>query len=169
MQLLDFNRKPAYISRLIMEDENLSILSEQRTAPLAGTEVYPGAILRCHNYACSYETYDDVKKCPMCGRNMLDNQQFRVLGGILIGLGAILTATGGALIYLVIPRIPKNDDGRAAVAIAIFIAIFAAGLIVLVVGVRQAFTGDKNRTLTTVMLAGFGLIIFLAVIARYLF
>lgn len=153
-----------------MDEENLSILSEQRVGPSGEPLVYKGELMRCHNYACSYETCDDnVKKCPFCGRNMLDNHDFRVLGGILIGLGVILTSMGGALLYFVTPSIPKNDAARSSVAIVIFLAILGAGLLVLLTGFRQAITGTKNRLLTTAMLGGFGLILFLATVARFLF
>ncbi|MFT3745363.1 MAG: hypothetical protein QM785_13850 [Pyrinomonadaceae bacterium] len=169
MQSLDCNRKREYISRT-MGEYNLSILSEQRVGPTGEPEIYIGELLRCHNYACSFETYDDnIKKCPMCGRNMLDSHDFRVLGGILIGLGVILTTMGGALLYFVTPKIPRNDDGRAAVSIVIFVAILGAGMLVLLAGLRQAMTGNKNQKLTTAMLAGFAVLLFLATISRYIF
>lgn len=153
-----------------MEDESLSILASQRSqSPDTPIVIDRGELLRCHNFACSCETYEPEKICPMCGRNMLGSQAFRILGGILIFLGILLAGIGGSLLYFLIPKLPKNDDGRSTVAIAIFVALLAAGLIVITAGVSQTLSGKKNRGLLTAMVVAFGVLLFFAAVARWIF
>ena len=153
-----------------MSEENMSILSEHRTGPSGEPEVLKPELMRCHNFACDYETYDDnIKKCPMCGRNMLDGKTFRVLGGILIGLGVILAGLGGSLLFFLHDKMPKNDEGRRMVALTLFIAILFAGLLAIAAGVRQIFTGNKNRPLIRMTLVAFSAISLIVIIVRFLF
>lgn len=171
MPTVDLSFKRDYISPITMPNDNLSILSEQRKGPAGQGEVYVYEMRRCQNFACSYETYDESeKRCPMCGRSMLGKRDFRVLGGILVGCGVILTAIGGSLLLFVGPNMPKNDpQGRGGFAIGIFVLILVGGLAAGAAGAAQMLSGKKNQALLAVMVAIFAVLALIAFVSRSLF
>lgn len=151
-----------------MSNDNLSIYSNTRPDTGDDDLATVGELLRCHNYACSYETRTETEKCPMCGRNMLTGRHFRMLGGVLVGMGSILMTMGGALIYFLLDKLPKNDE-RSSVAFFIFVAILSTGVIATAVGTFQIITGNKNRVLTVALLLSFSVIITVALLSRGIF
>jgi len=64
---------------------------------------------------------------------------------------------------------PKNDEGRRMLALTLFIAVLFAGLLAIAAGVRQIFTGNKNRPLIRMTLVAFSAISLIVIIVRFLF
>ncbi len=151
-----------------MSDANLSILSDQRRSPTGEPEVYTGELKRCHNFACSFETFEEIKKCPTCGRNMLGSSDFKFLGGILVVLGVILLSLGGAGLYF-LDRMTPNGGERRAVLFIISASVATAGIFASGAGLYQMFSGNKSHKLARAMLYSFGAIILVVIIVRFLF
>lgn len=151
-----------------MSDNELSIFGRSNEARSQDPSIESRTLLRCHNYACSYQTYEERNKCPMCGRNMLTASNFRMLGGVLLGIGIVLVAMGSSLFYFLHDKMPKNDE-RSSVAFVIFAAILGAGLLASSVGIYQMVAGTKSKKLTVLMLLSFSAILGLAALTRVIF
>lgn len=151
-----------------MNDNDLSVFSPNQKGGEEAAEADRGEILRCHNYVCSFVTYNDIDKCPYCGRRMLRADQFRTLGYILIGLGVVLSGMGAALIYFLGDKLP-NDPARSLVAMAIFYGLFFVGLLPLAAGIYQVYSGQKHSKLQKMMMLAFSAVLVAAVLIRIFF
>ena len=115
-------------------------------------------------YKCDFETGAQIANCPVCGHPLVTPTRVRVLGVILMALGAFLVVFMGAITIFVAGVVAHSSDPDAttrfeggakelALIYAVFGAVMAFGLGCLVAGLWQAWHGRRNPKLTKAVLA----------------
>jgi uncharacterized paraquat-inducible protein A len=118
-------------------------------------------------YKCDFETgRGDLDKCPRCGHKLMTAGKVKVLGWVLIGLGAFLILFMGAITILVAgiiagtnqPGATQRFDGgpkELALIFGIFGLVIAFGLTCVAAGISQARSGRRNKKLVKVLMGVF--------------
>jgi hypothetical protein len=114
-------------------------------------------------FSCGFETTSAIRRCPECNRGLRTSQQVRVLGMVLVVIGAGLSA-GMAYLIWIIANIMRNRGGGAASSFtgtprdAAFIfgilgLVLAIGVTSVSTGLWQVIFGRPNRLLSMTALA----------------
>jgi hypothetical protein len=127
-------------------------------------------------YKCYYETNEALKKCPKCGLGLFSTKQVRRLGWVILALGMFLVGLMGTITFYVTPALlyAGSPTGgmqvtatteQAALILALFGSVIAAGLISMVTGLWQIKTGRRNKWLVYSGIALIALVVIAAVLA----
>lgn len=112
---------------------------------------------------CEYETDQVLTKCPRCGRKgMQTASTIRVLGWVLLVIGAFLVVFMGALSVLIASIILNSGDPGAttrfnggtkeiAFIVGVFSVVIAIGVTSLVSGFWQIRYGRRNKSIVRIM------------------
>ncbi|MEO6052302.1 MAG: hypothetical protein ABIP78_13370 [Pyrinomonadaceae bacterium] len=125
-------------------------------------------VYKCHKFDCDFETTELLPKCPVCGFSLLDPTAVRTLGVAMAVLGGILALGGAALLIFATPKLQKDGAVKYAI-IGVFVALFAAGAVATVAGVKQAATASKSGNLIAAMAALFVVLAVVVAVLRVLF
>ncbi|HEX7174086.1 MAG TPA: hypothetical protein VF240_02215 [Pyrinomonadaceae bacterium] len=137
----------------------------------------PSAERAC--YQCDYAVADaSVKKCPQCGKGrVLTRGQVRVLGWVLLVIGAFLVLFMGGITVLVAGIIANanlpgstnrfaGDEKQMAIMFGLFGLVIAFGFASIVAGASQIRHGRRNKTIVKVVL---GIFIAILVVGELVF
>jgi hypothetical protein len=124
---------------------------------------------------CGQETYDPAKRCASCGGAVIAAKTMRMLGWVLVGLGAFLVLFMGAITIFVAQLVSQSSEpgvhggftGGAEMEFfmfGIFALVILFGLTSLVSGLLQVRNGRSNRKLMFLML---GLGVVFIIIGRF--
>jgi hypothetical protein len=128
----------------------------------------------CYKCKCEGETVE--LNCPQCHRPMQSRQQIKILGGLQIFIGLLLTITmlviivkmsqqtvGGTDYY---PNYRAEDSPeKMKAALSILYAVLAFGVVNIINGVWHWLTGRRNMLLFIIM---FGLAFVMIIAAQIL-
>jgi uncharacterized paraquat-inducible protein A len=114
-------------------------------------------------YKCDYETDRVLTECPECGQKLRTAGHIKVLGWVLLLLGAFLVVFMGAISFIVAgiisrtgqPGVTTSFNGgpkEAAMIFGIFGLVLAFGFTSMVAGFWQVWYGRRNKRLVFVML-----------------
>ncbi len=128
---------------------------------------------------CDFETYEPLAKCPNCGRRLQSVRKVRILGWVLLLLGAFLVVFMGGLGIVIAGIIAgtgelgassKFTGGQEMVLfiIAIFGLVIALGFASIAGGAWQIWYGKPNRKVMVVMFAVAGVLFLIANAVRLL-
>jgi hypothetical protein len=107
-----------------------------------------------------------MEKCPRCGHKLMTAGKVKVLGWVLIGLGAFLVLFMGVITVIVAgiiaqtgaPGSTQRFDGgpkELALIFGIFGLVIAFGLTCIAAGISQARSGRRNKKLVKVLMGVF--------------
>ncbi len=124
-------------------------------------------IKRRNCFKCGYEGDIAETRCPKCGKPLKTVKQIRILGGILVFLGAFLILFVGAISVFVWSLVNKaSTDGHKSftgtrsdlvLIFGAFAFIILFGVVGLIAGLWQLIFGRRNKILVWVIL-GLGFI-----------
>jgi hypothetical protein len=114
-------------------------------------------------YKCGHETDRVLTECPECGQKLRTSGQVKVLGWVLLLLGAFLVVFMGSIAFLVARIIAGTDEPGAttrfdggpkevAMIFGIFGLVLAFGFTSMVAGFWQVWYGRRNKRLVWVIL-----------------
>lgn len=109
---------------------------------------------------CQYDEITETVNCPRCGRPMQIPQQIRILGGLQIFLGLILTIAMAFIINGIYQMIA--NDGKAGyskitspekikVGLIIVQGVLVIGIVTIINGVWHTVTGRRNMFLLWIL------------------
>lgn len=133
--------------------------------PHGSRMINPSLEMSCSK--CRLDSPAGTPVCPRCGGKVMLKTTVRVLGGVLIGLGAFLMGGMAILTVIVTGMIANSDNPKSTTRFngsesdmvfmySIFALVFAFGLTSAVAGVWQVIFGRGNKLITWVI---FGLAI----------
>ena len=118
---------------------------------------------------CDFETTETLAKCPKCGRRLQSVKKVRILGWLLVILGASLAIFMSGL-GIVLGRIiaETGQPGRTQrftggpeivlFIVAVFGLVILFGLLSIAAGAWQIWYGKPNKTLRILMFVVAGLL-----------
>lgn len=128
---------------------------------------------------CDFETTESLAKCPNCGRRLQSKKKVRILGWVLVLLGAFLAIfMGGLGIILggIIARTGQPGETTTFTGgpevilfiVAIFGLVILFGLVSMGAGAWQIWYGKPNKTLRVIMFVVAGLLFLAGSAVRFL-
>jgi hypothetical protein len=135
----------------------------------------------CLSPLCGSTVEGDVARCPQCGGRMRTPRDVHRAGWVLVVLGMFLIGFIGAILWylapaLLTPGVAASSGAtftgtpeQAQMIFTLFGAVIVFAFAILINGVVQIATGQRNRVLigATLVLAA-GLIVYAVVTARAL-
>ncbi len=121
----------------------------------------------CHSFWCNYTTTEPLTKCPKCGQRLLTADSFRLLGLLLIFLGAILALAGGLLLIFLMPILLGGIGIKIFVG-AVFSFLLASGLAMMAAGFWQGAFGKRSQSLIKILIVLLVALFAIAAIGRAL-
>lgn len=110
----------------------------------------------CTSRHCRTVTPGIVDKCPACGARVMTSRRFRILGWVLIALGAFLVLFMGFITMAMYPTLSRpgisapGESGwtgtaeQARAVLQIFWLVIGFGALCVVNGIWQVATGRRN-------------------------
>ncbi|MCM3870024.1 MAG: TMEM199/VMA12 family vacuolar ATPase assembly factor [Pyrinomonadaceae bacterium] len=128
---------------------------------------------------CDFETNEVLAKCPNCGRRLQSAKKVRILGWVLVLLGAFLAifmgglgvVLGGIISRTGQPGETSRFTGGPEVVlfiVAIFGLVIFFGLLSIAAGVWQIWYGKPNTPLRVLMFVVAGLLVLIGSAVRFL-
>ena len=117
-------------------------------------------ILSCPK--CSFETSENLPRCPTCGSRLQSAKKVRILGGVLLVIGTSLVVFM-SILGLYLGSIISNSDDPGATnrftggpqdvmfIVAIFGLVISFGLASIIGGIWQIIYGKPNRKIMLVV------------------
>ena len=128
-------------------------------------------ILSCAK--CSFETTDSLSRCPNCGGRLQSARKVRILGWILLALGAFLVIFMGTLGIYLGKIISQTGESKSttrftggpqdvALIVTVFGLVIAFGVASMTGGIWQIVYGKPNRKLMVAMFLVAGILVVIA-------
>lgn len=126
----------------------------------------------CTARPCKTVTPGIVDSCPACGNRVVTSRRIRILGWVLIGLGAFLVLFMGYIANAMYPTLSRPGvaepgGGRwtgtaeqAAAVLQLFWLVIGFGALCVANGVWQVATGRRNIAFTVLSLLAAGVLVF---------
>lgn len=122
---------------------------------------------------CSFETSENLTRCPNCGGRLQSAKKVRVLGWLLLVIGAFLVIFMGALGIYLGQIITQTDQSASttrftggpndvALIVAVFGLVISFGLASMAGGIWQIVYGKPNRKLMVAMFLVAGILVVIA-------
>lgn len=122
---------------------------------------------------CSFETNESISRCPNCGGRLQSARKVRILGWILLVLGAFLVIFMGTLGLYVGKLISQTGGSTSttrftggpqdvALIVAVFGLVIAFGVASMAGGIWQIVYGKPNRKLMVGMFLVAGILVVIA-------
>jgi uncharacterized paraquat-inducible protein A len=119
---------------------------------------------------CSFETTESLSRCPNCGGHLQSARKVRILGWLLLVIGAFLVIFMGTLgIYLgsIISQTGESTSTTrftggpqdVALIVAIFGLVISFGIASMAGGIWQIVYGKPNRKLMVAMFLVAGILV----------
>jgi len=111
---------------------------------------------------CNFETTEAFTHCPQCGGLMFGSKRVRILGWLLVVIGAflvIMMATVTVFLAADFSHFTRTAI-QAVFMFFLFAVVIAFGLLALVAGAWQIKYGKRNKT---IMFIGLGVAILLGI------
>lgn len=122
---------------------------------------------------CSFETNESLTSCPNCGGRLQSAQKVRILGWVLLLIGAFLVIFMGTLgLYLgsIISQTGESTSTTrftggpedVALIVAVFGLVISFGIASMAGGIWQIVYGKPNRKLMVAMFLVAGILVVIA-------
>ena len=126
------------------------------------------AKLSCHK--CDFETNEQLAKCPQCGSRLQSAKKVRILGWLLLVIGAGLVIFMGTLAVILGQIIASSEEPGATTrftggpeAVTLIVTVFGLvisfGLASMAGGVWQIWYGKPNKKIMVGMFVVAGLLL----------
>ena len=122
---------------------------------------------------CSFETSESLSRCPNCGGRLQSARKVRILGWMLLVIGAFLVISMGALGLYLGRLISQTGDSTStsrftggpqdvALIVGVFGLVISFGIASMAGGIWQIVYGKPNRKLMVAMFLVAGILIVIA-------
>lgn len=119
---------------------------------------------------CSFETSESLSRCPNCGGRLQSARKVRILGWILLVLGAFLVIFMGTLGFYLGRIISQTGESTSttrftggpqdvALIVAVFGLVISFGFASMAGGIWQIVYGKPNRKLMVAMFLVAGILV----------
>jgi hypothetical protein len=119
---------------------------------------------------CSFETQESLSRCPNCAGRLQSARKVRILGWLLLVIGAFLVVSMGALGLYLGKLISESGDATSGsrftggpqdvmLIVAVFGLVISFGIASMAGGLWQIVYGKPNRKLMVVMFLVAGILI----------
>ena len=119
---------------------------------------------------CRFETTESPSKCPNCGGRLQSASKVRILGWLLLVIGAFLVVSMGALGIYLGKLISQTGESTStsrftggpqdvALIVAVFGLVISFGVATMAGGIWQIVYGKPNRKLMVAMFLVAGILI----------
>jgi len=126
---------------------------------------------------CSFETSESLSRCPNCGGRLQSARKVRVLGWMLLVIGAFLVICMGTLGIYIGSLISQTGESTStsrftggpqdvALIVAVFGIVISFGIATMAGGIWQIVYGKPNRKLMVAMFLVVGILIVIAKVIR---
>jgi len=126
---------------------------------------------------CSFETSESLSRCPNCGGRLQSARKVRVLGWMLLVIGAFLVICMGTLGIYIGSLISQTGESTStsrftggpqdvALIVAVFGLVISFGIATMAGGIWQIVYGKPNRKLMVAMFLVVGILIVIAKVIR---
>lgn len=126
---------------------------------------------------CSFETSESLSRCPNCGGRLQSARKVRVLGWMLLVIGAFLVICMGTLGIYIGSLISQTGESTStsrftggpqdvALIVAVFGLVISFGIATMAGGIWQIVYGKPNRKLMVAMFLVAGILIVIAKVIK---
>ena len=126
---------------------------------------------------CSFETTESLSRCPNCGGRLQSARKVRILGWMLLVIGAFLVVSMGALGLYLGKIISQTGESTSTsrftggpqdvmLIVAVFGLVISFGIASMAGGVWQIVYGKPNRKLMVAMFLVVGILIVIAKVIK---
>jgi uncharacterized paraquat-inducible protein A len=117
-------------------------------------------------YKCHFPAAVSDAKCPRCGGPLKTQKSIRILGGVLVFLGGLISAMMVGVMALMLgifSQTPasklRGDEDKMMLALGIVGLTFAVGVAFIAAGVWQIIFGKRNGLIVWIALIMVGVLL----------